>query len=145
MFGWHLSNARVYSLSFLTFRPFLIERPPYFPPAKKIKGCKDNQGLKLTLYQYATCPFCCKARAFLDYMGLSYDIVEVNSVMRSQVNRLFPFNLLNLPLLKSTSQAESKMGKSNKQWGTSYCLLTSGFFFWSIWGKTHKGQKSELK
>lgn len=66
-------------------RPFLIERPPYFPPAKKIKGCKDNQGLKLTLYQYATCPFCCKARAFLDYMGLSYDIVEVNSVMRSQV------------------------------------------------------------
>ena len=37
------------------------------------------------LYQYATCPFCCKARAFLDYMGLSYDVIEVNSVMRKQV------------------------------------------------------------
>lgn len=66
-------------------KPFLIEKPPYFEPAKKVIGSRDNQGLKLTLYQYATCPFCCKARAFLDYMGLSYDIVEVNSVMRTQV------------------------------------------------------------
>jgi len=51
-----------------------------------VRGVKaDNQGLKLTLYQYATCPFCCKARAFLDYMGLTYDVIEVNSVMRTQV------------------------------------------------------------
>jgi len=68
-------------------KPFLLdEKPPYFKPAKQIRGAKqDNQGLKLTLYQYATCPFCCKARAFLDFMGLSYDIIEVNSVMRTQV------------------------------------------------------------
>jgi microsomal prostaglandin-E synthase 2 len=26
-----------------------------------------------------------QARAFLDYFGLSYDVVEVNSVLRSQV------------------------------------------------------------
>jgi len=68
-------------------KPFLLsERPPHFKPARRIRGAKqDNQGLKLTLYQYATCPFCCKARAFLDYMGLSYDVIEVNSVMRKQV------------------------------------------------------------
>ena len=67
-------------------KPFLLsEKPPYFQPAKQVKGSRDNLGLKLTLYQYATCPFCCKARAFLNYMGLSYDIVEVNSVMRTQV------------------------------------------------------------
>jgi len=66
-------------------QPYLIDKPPYFAPAKQIKGSRDNHGLKLTLYQYATCPFCCKARAFLNYMGLSYDIVEVNSVMRTQV------------------------------------------------------------
>ncbi|TNN52420.1 Prostaglandin E synthase 2 [Liparis tanakae] len=35
-------------------------------------------GVKLTLYQYKTCPFCSKVRAFLDYHGLPYEVVEVN-------------------------------------------------------------------
>lgn len=63
----------------------LKEPPPYFPPARKIRNPADNTGLKITLFQYQTCPFCCKARSFLDYFGLSYDVVEVNSVMRTQV------------------------------------------------------------
>ncbi|XP_071386304.1 prostaglandin E synthase 2 isoform X2 [Centroberyx affinis] len=42
-------------------------------------------GVKLTLYQYKTCPFCSKVRAFLDYHGLPYDIVEVNPVMRQEI------------------------------------------------------------
>ncbi|KAM4577696.1 prostaglandin E synthase 2 [Odontesthes bonariensis] len=42
-------------------------------------------GLKLTLYQYKTCPFCSKVRAFLDYHGLPYEIVEVNPVMRQEI------------------------------------------------------------
>lgn len=42
-------------------------------------------GLKLTLYQYKTCPFCSKTRAFLDYYGLPYEIVEVNPVMRQEI------------------------------------------------------------
>lgn len=42
-------------------------------------------GLKLTLYQYKTCPFCSKVRAFLDYHGLPYEIVEVNPVMRKEL------------------------------------------------------------
>ncbi|XP_016147256.1 prostaglandin E synthase 2 [Sinocyclocheilus grahami] len=41
--------------------------------------------LKLTLYQYKTCPFCSKVRAFLDYHGLPYEVVEVNPVMRQEV------------------------------------------------------------
>ncbi|XP_053481961.1 prostaglandin E synthase 2 [Ictalurus furcatus] len=41
--------------------------------------------LKLTLYQYKTCPFCSKVRAFLDYHGLPYDVVEVNPVMRQEI------------------------------------------------------------
>jgi len=45
----------------------------------------DSTGLKLTLFQYATCPFCCKVRAVLDYYGFSYNIVEVNPVMRQQI------------------------------------------------------------
>ncbi|XP_072289683.1 prostaglandin E synthase 2 isoform X2 [Eucyclogobius newberryi] len=41
--------------------------------------------MKLVLYQYKTCPFCSKVRAFLDYHGLPYDIVEVNPVMRKEI------------------------------------------------------------
>ncbi|XP_060927580.1 prostaglandin E synthase 2, partial [Limanda limanda] len=41
--------------------------------------------LNLTLYQYKTCPFCSKVRAFLDFYGLPYEIVEVNPVMRKEL------------------------------------------------------------
>ncbi|XP_037632576.1 prostaglandin E synthase 2 [Sebastes umbrosus] len=50
----------------------------------KVSGAPGG-GLKLTLYQYKTCPFCSKVRAFLDYSGLPYDIVEVNPVMRQEI------------------------------------------------------------
>nr|CAD7449354.1 unnamed protein product [Timema bartmani] len=45
----------------------------------------DHTGLQLVLFQYPTCPFCCKVRAFLDYYGFSYDVVEVNPVLRQQI------------------------------------------------------------
>lgn len=45
----------------------------------------SGAGMKLTLYQYKTCPFCSKVRAFLDYYGLPYEIVEVNPVMRQEI------------------------------------------------------------
>ncbi|XP_017283273.1 prostaglandin E synthase 2 [Kryptolebias marmoratus] len=45
----------------------------------------SDRGLKLTMYQYKTCPFCSKVRAFLDYYGLPYEIVEVNPVMRQEI------------------------------------------------------------
>ena len=64
----------------------LSEPPPEFKPARKIKSAVDKpQDIKITLFQYQTCPFCCKARAFLDYFGLSYDVIEVNSVLRKEV------------------------------------------------------------
>lgn len=63
----------------------LAAAPPEFAPARRIRNAADTTGLKITLYQYQTCPFCCKARAFLDYFGLNYDVVEVNSVLRTQV------------------------------------------------------------
>ncbi|ESP00899.1 hypothetical protein LOTGIDRAFT_180368 [Lottia gigantea] len=58
---------------------------PNFTPTKLIRYNKDNHGLKLTLFQFQTCPFCCKTRAFLDYYGISYDVVEVNSVTKKQL------------------------------------------------------------
>ncbi|KAM4876598.1 prostaglandin E synthase 2 isoform 1-T1 [Thomomys bottae] len=41
--------------------------------------------LQLTLYQYKTCPFCSKVRAFLDFHALPYEIVEVNPVLRTEI------------------------------------------------------------
>ncbi|XP_059193060.1 prostaglandin E synthase 2 [Centropristis striata] len=51
------------------------------------QACGGAGGLKLqlTLYQYKTCPFCSKVRAFLDYHGLPYEVVEVNPVMRKEL------------------------------------------------------------
>jgi len=51
----------------------------------QVRSNTDSSGLKLTLYQYQSCPFCCKVRAYLDHRGFSYDVVEVNSVMRSEI------------------------------------------------------------
>lgn len=38
------------------------------------------------MFQYPTCPFCCKVRAFLDYNKLSYDIVEVDPMLKQQIS-----------------------------------------------------------
>jgi glutaredoxin len=51
----------------------------------QIVSSSDKHDLKLVLFQYQTCPFCCKVRAFLDYHGFTYDVVEVNPVMRQQM------------------------------------------------------------
>uniref|UniRef100_A0A1I8G245 Prostaglandin E synthase 2 n=2 Tax=Macrostomum lignano TaxID=282301 RepID=A0A1I8G245_9PLAT len=54
-------------------------------PIRQISGRSLDKDLQLTLFQYQTCPFCCKVRAYLDYSGLAYNIVEVNSVSRQQI------------------------------------------------------------
>lgn len=58
---------------------------PQITPSKRVRIETDNSGLKLTLFQFQTCPFCCKVRAVLDYYGYSYDVVEVNSVSKKQI------------------------------------------------------------
>lgn len=60
--------------------------PGKIKPSKKIVREKNPGNIKITLYQYATCPFCCKVKAYLDYYGYSYDIVEVNSITKSQLD-----------------------------------------------------------
>ncbi|CAH0546077.1 unnamed protein product [Brassicogethes aeneus] len=63
----------------------MIKDVPKIKASRSIRIPGDNSGLKLTLYQYQTCPFCCKVRAFLDYYGISYDIVEVDPVLRQSI------------------------------------------------------------
>ena len=74
------------------------EEIPEFKAARSVRNPNDNTKIKFTLYQYQTCPFCCKARAFLDYFGLSYDVIEVNSVTRKQVNTFLLHKFISNPL-----------------------------------------------
>ncbi|KAJ8300533.1 hypothetical protein KUTeg_022052 [Tegillarca granosa] len=62
-----------------------VNKRPEFKVSRSKHYDTDSSGLKLTLFQFQTCPFCCKVRATLDYYGISYDIVEVNSVFKTQI------------------------------------------------------------
>lgn len=64
----------------------ILDELPDVKISKQVRYPTDSSGLKIILFQYTTCPFCCKVRAFLDYYGISYDIVEVDSVFRQQLN-----------------------------------------------------------
>ena len=46
---------------------------------------KEGPNLKVKLYQYENCPFCCKVRAFLDYYGIEYEKIEVNPLLRKEI------------------------------------------------------------
>ncbi|KAI1289210.1 Prostaglandin E synthase 2 [Halotydeus destructor] len=57
------------------------------PITRHVDGPTKLPGnIRLRLFQYQTCPFCCKVRAFLDYYGIPYDVIEVNPVLRQQVS-----------------------------------------------------------
>ena len=61
----------------------LSQLPP-MPITRAIEG-PTKLGFGVTLFQYCSCPFCCKTRTFLDYFGVNYNIVEVNPVLRQQL------------------------------------------------------------
>ncbi|CAO1298096.1 unnamed protein product [Diamesa hyperborea] len=63
----------------------ILEEKPNVPVMRKIVNPKDDSGLDLVLFQFQTCPFCCKVRSFLDYSGLSYSVVEVDAVLRQSI------------------------------------------------------------
>lgn len=60
----------------------ILDRLPDVKITRKVFNEKDKTGLELVLFQYQTCPFCCKVRVFLDSKGLSYSVVEVDAVLR---------------------------------------------------------------
>jgi len=61
------------------------------PAGARKKGtwtAKDGKPLGITLYQYEVCPFCNKVRAFLDYHGIPYTVVEVNPMSKSELKSI---------------------------------------------------------
>lgn len=63
----------------------IIDKVPDVPIARKFVNPKDKTDLDIILFQYQTCPFCCKVRAFLDSQGLSYSVCEVDAVLRQSI------------------------------------------------------------
>lgn len=56
--------------------------------AESIANVLQDEAFKQTpktLYQYTTCPFCCKLKAFLDYHQIEYATVEVNPITKKQI------------------------------------------------------------
>lgn len=56
----------------------VIDELPKVRVIRKIVNPKDKHNLDIVLFQYQTCPFCSKVRAFLDANGFTYSIVEVS-------------------------------------------------------------------
>lgn len=56
----------------------ILNELPRFKTTRKMLNSNDNYNLDLILFQYQTCPFSCKVRAFLDSSSFSYSVVEVS-------------------------------------------------------------------
>lgn len=65
--------------------PRVLAGLPDVKITKRFVNPLDNSGLEVLLFQFQTCPFCCKVRAYLDYMGISYSVVEVDAVLRQDI------------------------------------------------------------
>ena len=66
---------------------------------KRRKTESASDALSVTLYQYRTCPFCCKVRSFLDYFGIPYEEIEVNPLFKREMKfserKAVPFVIVN--------------------------------------------------
>lgn len=51
---------------------------------KQLKEEKFDK-LQIKLYQYPTCPFCCKARSFLKLHGIPFEMIEVHPLFKSEI------------------------------------------------------------
>ncbi|GJQ88054.1 Su(P) [Trypoxylus dichotomus] len=81
---YELNKTTTHIVNEETSIPLIASIPP-IKPSRQIIYENDKKELKLTLYQYQTCPFCCKVRAYLDYYGISYDVIEVDPVLRQSI------------------------------------------------------------
>ncbi|XP_035631446.1 prostaglandin E synthase 2-like isoform X2 [Oncorhynchus keta] len=95
-------SARAYGTGGTTFGSKLISTLPLRATNRRVFGFAFLFGGGVGLYQtiqfsfqqhfaedelpnYKTCPYCSKVRAFLDYYGFPYKVVEVNPVMHTEI------------------------------------------------------------
>lgn len=62
-----------------------------------------------TIYQYAICPFCHRVKAYLDYLKVSYEVVEVNPLTKGELK--FSENYKKVPIAVIDQQTIADSGK----------------------------------
>lgn len=87
----------------------LAKLPPV-TVTRKIEG-PTKLPFDITLFQYCSCPFCCKSRTFLDYFGVNYNIVEVNPVLRQQLK--WSEHYKKVPILLAYQGTSHEQGESH--------------------------------
>lgn len=105
-------SVRFSSAEHLKEETMRLSAMPNVQITRKIEG-PTKLPFDLTLFQYCSCPFCCKARTFLDYFGLNYNIVEVNPVLRQQMK--WSTNYKKVPVLLAHHQETDPSDTSRNQ------------------------------
>ncbi|KAK4536185.1 hypothetical protein CDCA_CDCA07G2210 [Cyanidium caldarium] len=60
--------------------------PPAAAPVERLPhSLAELRRAEVVLYQYETCPFCNKLRAYLDYRQIPYRVVEVNPLSKGEL------------------------------------------------------------
>ncbi|XP_072176262.1 prostaglandin E synthase 2-like [Diadema setosum] len=78
----------------------------------RVLSHEDGERLNLTLYQYQVCPFCCKLRAYLDYFGVPYTIVEVDPIFRKEI-KFSEYRKVPILLQRSPGKEDIQMNDSS--------------------------------
>lgn len=89
-----------------------LNHMPKIKATQRIEG-PTKLNFNLTLFQYCSCPFCCKTRTFLDYFGINYDIVEVNPVLRQQLKWSEKYRKVPVLLAHANSTDEKQNNDGN--------------------------------
>jgi microsomal prostaglandin-E synthase 2 len=91
---------------------FFVDKLPNVQITRKIVNANNNFGLEIVLFQFQTCPFCCKVRSFLDYYGFSYSVVEVDAVLRQSI-KWSPYKKVPILLVKTKDGRYVQLGESS--------------------------------
>ena len=79
-FYWYIRSSRVQAK---------VEPDPKKSASCTVCDLSENAGTHnippIKLFQYETCPFCNKVRAFLDYYDIQYTKVEVNPLFKKEI------------------------------------------------------------
>nr|XP_046224266.1 prostaglandin E synthase 2-like isoform X2 [Oncorhynchus gorbuscha] len=131
-FPWRCS-ARAYGTGGTTFGSKLISTLPLRATNRRVFGFAFLFGGAVGLYQtiqfsfqqhfaedelpnYKTCPYCSKVRAFLDYYGFPYKVVEVNPVMHTEIKWSSEYQTVPILMVE---------GKENVQLNNSSVIISA--------------------